>query len=444
MSKIKRFLLCLPLFCVSLVLFVLLLNSSTGEYYQKADRQDNIKKISGFALNAKVVTAKEAAVQIAAGIPTAEKSEQPAIKPTEQPTEETIKTSIKPTVEPTLEVTLEPTPKPTPEHCCDFVLKNETESTCTKEGKSVYECACGKVKNVFAAKKEHDFKYVSMKDSTKTSEGYYLYSCTVCKTNKTVTIAKKPNASYTDKCGDSLLGKTVPGFSNNGVVAKLINMFNTCSQSEVNASNAVKLTGNMNWQEFMDDFQVDYQYLSYYMTVSVFMEDGEYYLYSYYDKEANETLQKCYERVDSILAELKINKNTTQRDAIKRISNWLCEQKQYQYTGTKDNSPLYSIMGNKGTCNNYSIAFQMLCLGAGIECSYYMSNTMNHSWNEVYFSDGTALWVDSCWNDAIDKNSRGEIIDISVENGYAAEKVDRYRSRYLLIDTQTLLKNHTL
>ena len=85
MSKIKRFLLCLPLFCVSL--FVLLLNSSTGEYYQKADRQDNIKTISGFALNAKVVTAKEAAVQIAAGIPTAEKSEQPAIKPTEQPTE---------------------------------------------------------------------------------------------------------------------------------------------------------------------------------------------------------------------------------------------------------------------------------------------------------------------------------------------------------------------
>ena len=51
---------------------------------------------------------------------------------------------------------------------------------------------------------------------------------------------------------------------------------------------------------------------------------------------------------------------------------------------------------------------------------------------------------DSCWNDAIDKNSKGEIIDISVENGYAAEKVDRYRSRYLLIDTQTLLKNHTL
>ena len=240
------------------------------------------------------------------------------------------------------------------------------------------------------------------------------------------------------------MGKTVPGFSNNGVAAKLITMFNTCAQGEINSSNAVKLTGNLDWQEFMDDFQVDYQYLSYYMPISVFMEDGAYYLYSYYDKEANEALQKCYERVDSILAELKINKNTTQRDAIKRISNWLCMQKQYQYTGTKDNSPLYSIMGNKGTCNNYSIAFQMLCLGAGIKCSYYMSNTMNHSWNKVYFSDGTALWVDSCWNDAIDKNSKGEIIDISVENGYAAEKVDRMRSRYLLIDTQTLLKNHTL
>jgi len=440
MSKIRRYLLCLPLFCISLVLVVLLSNSSTGEYFLKADQQDNINKISGFALDAKVVTAKEAAVQIAAGIPTAEKSEQPEAEITAQPTEITINTSIKPTVEPTLEVT----PEPTPEHCCDFLLKSVTESTCTKEGKSVYECACGKVKNVFAAKKEHDFKYVSMKDSTKTSEGYYLYSCKVCKTDKRVIIAKKPNASYTDKCGDSLLGKTVPGFSNNGVAAELINMFNTCAESEVNASNAVKLTGNLDWQEFVDKFQVDYQYLSYYMPISVFMEDGEYYLYSYYDKDANEALRKCYERVNNILAELKINKNTTQRDAIKRISNWLCEQKQYQYTGTKDNSPLYSIMGDKGTCNNYSIAFQMLCLGAGIKCNYYMSNTMNHSWNEVYFSDGTALWVDSCWNDAIDTNSKGEIIDISVENGYAAEKVDRYRSRYLLIDTQTLLKNHTL
>ena len=45
------------------------------------------------------------------------------------------------------------------------------------------------------------------------------------------------------------------------------------------------------------------------------------------------------------------------------------------------------------------MAFQALCLAAGIECEYIEVLEMNHAWNKVTFSDGSHLWVDTTWND---------------------------------------------
>jgi transglutaminase/protease-like cytokinesis protein 3 len=69
---------------------------------------------------------------------------------------------------------------------------------------------------------------------------------------------------------------------------------------------------------------------------------------------------------------------------------------------------------------------------------------MNHAWNLVIFSDGTQAWVDTCWNDARYQFSDGRVVETSVQNGIPAEDVKKLRSRYLLIDTDTLLNDHVL
>lgn len=86
----------------------------------------------------------------------------------------------------------------------------------------------------------------------------------------------------------------------------------------------------------------------------------------------------------------------------------------------------------------------MLCLGAGIECHYYPSKTMNHAWNLVYFDDGTSYWVDVCWNDVQYQLPNGTIVETSVSNGVPSASVKRLRESYLLITTEKLLIDHTL
>ena len=122
-----------------------------------------------------------------------------------------------------------------------------------------------------------------------------------------------------------------------------------------------------------------------------------------------------------ILQGLNINSNTTQKEAIIRINRYLCENSYYEYDESKrDGYPYASIMNEGKVCHNYALAFQMLCLHAGIECEYYASDTMNHAWNKVYCSDGTYYWVDVCWNDGKDI------------------------TKYLLLTTEQLLTTHSL
>ena len=138
-------------------------------------------------------------------------------------------------------------------------------------------------------------------------------------------------------------------------------------------------------------------------------------------------------------------------DAIYLINNYICESRVYGYGNFQYNtaeyrysSTYYSIFAREANCYNYAIAFQMLCLGCGIECHYYPSQTMNHAWNQVYFDDGNSFWVDTCWNDAQYKFSNGTIVETSVANGVPADKVKKYREMYLMITTEQLLKDHTL
>ena len=109
----------------------------------------------------------------------------------------------------------------------------------------------------------------------------------------------------------------------------------------------------------------------------------------------------------------------------------------------RNSSVYYAVFAPGANCYSYSMAFQMFCMVAGIECHYYPSQTMNHAWNIVYLGD-MMFWVDVTWNDVKYQLPDGTVVEASVENGLSAAKVEKLRTSYLLIITEQLLEDHTL
>lgn len=75
-----------------------------------------------------------------------------------------------------------PTPDNDPdEHVCDFVVKETEDPTCTKEGKTVYECSvCGETKDEVVNKLDHDMQFFDETHGNCDQYGYITYKCTGC------------------------------------------------------------------------------------------------------------------------------------------------------------------------------------------------------------------------------------------------------------------------
>jgi hypothetical protein len=344
-----------------------------------------------------------------------------------------------------------PTPPP---HVCDFQFSYTVAATCTKSGKNVYACTCGKEKITVIAKIDHDYVYSLTVESTETVAGYKLYICTLCARSYKESLPLVIPAYKLEKCSSSLLGKALPHTRFYDLMTLVMDRYAMqMDRDESRAEGMIPLPSYESRHDVTNEYETIYRYMSYTMPYSIYSDANTQsaQILCWSPEEKYEIMIDCYARVYEILAELGIDENTTKWDAVYLINNYICENRIYQLGSsapqTSDfrfSSTYYSIFGKEANCHHYAIAFQMLCLGAGIECHYYPSKTMNHAWNQVFFADGTAFWVDTCWNDAQYKFKDGTIVETSVENGVPAEKVKRFREAYLLITTEVLLKDHTL
>lgn len=323
-----------------------------------------------------------------------------------------------------------------------------TAPSCTKEGKITYTCACGKTRSESIAKLQHNYKLTSTTESTTTVQGTKVYTCTSCSASYTEKLPLKPSAKDTDMCGPSLLNKPMRHAPYYDIVSQLFERINQKpTMSESQKMGVIPVTDDIAMKTFWTWWNDTYKYAAYMYWYTSYKyddpakEDG-FLIWGDEDIWAEESA--VHAEVYRILAELKIDSSVTQKEAITRINNYLCENRYYQYDESKrDGSVYHSIFADNGVCHNYSLAFQLLCLGAGIECQYYSSDTMNHGWNKVYFSDGSYYWVDVTWND-VRYIVNGKEVETSVENGVSAAKVKELRSRYLLITTEQLLKDHSM
>lgn len=323
-----------------------------------------------------------------------------------------------------------------------------TAPSCTKEGKITYKCSCGAEKYEAIEKVKHEYQLTETIESTTTKHGKKVYTCKNCSASYSEELPLKKTAKETDMCGPSLLNKPMKHAQYGDIVQQLFDRVALKpTQKESFALGVIKCPDTIAMNTFWTWWNDTYKYAAYLYWYTSYQyddpaRDSGFLIWG--DDKIYQEEQDCYNEVYRILAELKIDSSVTQYEAIVRINNYLCENRYYEYDSSKkDGSVRNSIFGPSGVCHNYALAFQMLCLGAGIECHYYSSNTMSHAWNKVYFSDGSFYWVDVCWND-VRYIINGKEVETSVENGVPAAKVKELRSRYLLITTEQLLKNHTM
>lgn len=237
----------------------------------------------------------------------------------------------------------------------------------------------------------------------------------------------------TDMCGESLIGKALPHA-----------MFPGFTQLVLDAAHQPSIQGMAPEIPVPDGYLTkdvtEYVYTTYnYALHNVWYSTRDFAGKIWFSpcnngSEVN-NLNAVYAEAERIIQELGIDENTRQRDAIVRINNYVCENMSYQNDDTKVVRDAYaSFFMDTGVCYNYTVQFQVLCLTAGIECHYIISDDGTHCWNQVFFSDGSYCWIDVCWNDNVAKNATGEWTEVSVANGFTANFVAARRGRFLFMD----------
>ena len=334
-----------------------------------------------------------------------------------------------------------------------YSYSHTIHATCTATGKVVYACICGKQQYTTVEKLPHSYILIDSAPATQTAEGYRIYACSACHHSYTETIAKLPPAYMTEYCGSSLLGKALPHTTYFQHMMPIMARYAAKMTREASlAAGLLDLPSYQCRNDFISEYRTVYRYLYYALPYSIFGDAGTNtaQFLAWATAEQYAILEACYAEVYRILGELGIDESTSKYDAIYRINDYLCEMRYYQTSAGQDlsdyyhNTTYYSMFSAGTSCYNYAIAFQMLCLGAGIECHYYPSKTMNHAWNLVYFDDDTFYWVDVCWNDTKYQLPNGTVVETSVSNGVPLASVKRLRESYLLITTEQLLIDHKL
>lgn len=346
------------------------------------------------------------------------------------------------------------TPQKPASHTCQFEFSSHIAATCTQKGKDIYKCACGKQQVTTLDAIGHNYKLSKTVASTETTAGYKLFVCANCSSSYKENLPLALPAYKLETCSSSLLGKALPHTNYYNVMVSVMKRFQNPLTKEASlAAGTIALPSYNEYKNVVEEYNTVYNYISCTMPYSLDLnaenKTAGFLCWSPDDKY--QILQDSYAEVYRILKSLKITSETTKWDAIYRINDYLCENRVYEKSSSylssskyRYSSTYYSVFSGKASCYNYAIAFQMLCLGAGIECHYYPSQTMNHAWNRVYFNDGSSFWVDTCWNDVQYMFKDGRVVETSVANGVPAATVKKFRETYLLITTKQLLEDHTL
>lgn len=294
---------------------------------------------------------------------------------------------------------------------------------------------------------EHLWQEQNRREPTRVLDGKVDYVCSRCKATMSRSFSHLRDIADTDMCGESLIEKPLLHTKNYDLMKQVFDVYH--------AHYPVVMPGGENsivipreYTKNPQDILAEYPYFRTAYSVYTVAWDSNCpsELIVFYDEKRAEKAAMCYNRANEILAQLGIDNHTTQKDAIVRINNYLCDFKHYDYDALNDirhaDSGMYhSLFDSLGICHNYAVAFQVLCLSAGIECHYFFSSSMNHAWNVIYFSDGSQLHVDCCWND-----SRVRIDGVSYEvdcNNVSPELRETMRTGFLLLTPDEMRKSHS-
>lgn len=142
-------------------------------------------------------------------------------------------------------------------------------------------------------------------------------------------------------------------------------------------------------------------YHSYYSNLAQWTEiqditgDGNYCINTSQYRKYHTRKQWLSDKVEEIISSLKIDRNTTQYDALKRINDYLCNTIQYDNT-LRGYSAESALIEEKATCMGYSLAMCAICDHIGIACNTVTSR--DHMWNVITIN-GNQYYIDVCWND---------------------------------------------
>lgn len=117
-------------------------------------------------------------------------------------------------------------------------------------------------------------------------------------------------------------------------------------------------------------------------------------------------------KVKKTITSLKINKKTTQVNAIKKINKWICKNMYYDTRRARarnnddysdaDYAP--SILSGKGICGDYARTFTYLANYCGIDSGCVINKNVTHEYNLVRIAKKT-YYMDVCYNDTSRSNA---------------------------------------
>ena len=109
--------------------------------------------------------------------------------------------------------------------------------------------------------------------------------------------------------------------------------------------------------------------------------------------------------IDEIIRECGISSQTTQRDAVLLISDYMRTHYHYDYKQLEDltywtqiKGEYYLLYNNVGICEDYAVLYQALMHRIGIRCSMVLDTQMNHRYNSVVIG-GVEYYIDACWDE---------------------------------------------
>lgn len=220
--------------------------------------------------------------------------------------------------------------------------------------------------------------------------------------------------------------KAMPSLKYAAQIQQLLDMF--FKGERVFPKNGAKTTRS-GVDAILEEYKVAYEYCQ---TTSVYYFDNDAYIVAQ-DTNAEGYTANVFKWADDTIKKLGIGKSTSQRDAIKKFNDYLCEFLHYDYDFKVGGTPYViwdGIKNKKGTCTVYSVLFQILCQKCGIECwTHHPDKT--HVRNYVVL-DGKKLYVDVTWNDPL-ITLNGVKAEIEDRKDLTPDEIKAYRSKYLLV-----------